>query len=182
MNPDWLTGIGTLVLAVATLVLAGITAWSVRKNNEANKLLREENERLNRLERERLGRLAALDFIRNWVDEADSIIGGRMFSLQSEGPLNVLLHSTTSLRVEMEALSDASELFNDDFRAVVRDTLTKFKAFNASVFDLRDSYMENTEIERGNLKEQVINTRITALNSIIKLKTHVSKNRITLLV
>lgn len=182
MNPDWLTGISTLVLALATVLLAGITFWSVRKNNEANRSLREENERLNRLERERLGRLSAIDFIRNWVDEADRIIGGKMFSLQTVGSLNGFLYNITPLRVEMEAVSDASKLFKDDFQEVIRETLTKFKEFETSVFKLRDSYVENPEGKKDNLQENVIDTRITLINSIRKLQIQVSKNRITLLV
>jgi len=85
MDPDWLTGIGTLVLATATFVLAGITFWALRKSSEANRLLREENERMraedkeeNRrlIEEEREHRLKkyALDMIYDWVVQVEEYI------------------------------------------------------------------------------------------------------------
>ena len=63
MDPSWLTGIGTLILAVATFTVVGISVWSVKKNNEANRQFREETERLRKKERECLGKLQALDII-----------------------------------------------------------------------------------------------------------------------
>jgi len=76
------------VLAIATVGLVGVTVWLVKKNNEANRLLREETEHLHKQEHARLGKLLVLDIISNWADEATNIIGDKVFSLQSAGPIN----------------------------------------------------------------------------------------------
>ena len=181
MDPNWFTGIGTLVLASATVILAGVTVWSVRKNNEANRLLREENARLHRQERERLGKLQAIDFISSWADEANNIIGDKMFSLQSEGPINEFLYRTESIRTDIEAVKKASQLFDDNFRAVIIDGLTRFNEFVKSVFALRDSYMKNPDKDASELQKGLIDARITALNGFIKLQVHLRKHRISFL-
>ncbi len=182
MDPNWFTGIGTLVLALATVVLAGVTVWSVRKNNEANKLLREENERLHRQEHERLGKLQAIDFVSSWADEVNSIIGGKMFSLQSEGPLNEFLHRTASIRTDIEAIKKATQLFDDNFQATIIDGIEKFNKFVKTIFALRDSYMNNPGKDTSELQEKLKAARITTLNSFIKLQVYVRKNRISFLI
>jgi hypothetical protein len=129
MNPEWLTAIGTLMLAAATVALAGVTVWSVKKNNEANKLLREETERLHKREQTRLGKLQALNFISDWADEGFKIIGDKMFSLQSAGPINGFLYKNGNLMTEAVGVQTASLLFDNDFQKILMMTIDTYNKF-----------------------------------------------------
>ncbi len=182
MNAEWLTGIGTLVLAAATVVLAGVTVWSVKKNNEANKSLREETEHLRKQEKARLGKLQALDIISNWADEANSIIGDKMFSLQSIGPINSFLYRNESIMTDREAVKSASELFDGNFREKVVTTMNLYNEFLKSVFAFRNSYDQNPKNDTTQLQKELIDCRILALNSFIELQAYVRKHRISLLI
>ncbi len=182
MDPAWLTGIGTLVLAAATLTLAGVTVWSVRSNNKANRLLREENKQLHERERNRIGKLQALEIISNWADEVARIVGGKMFSLQSEGPLNDFLYKIQDVTLDMESVDRASKLFEDWFQDLVSSSLSRFNTFRKSIFNLRDSYMQTPKIDKEELEKQLIENRIEVLNATSRLQKYVREHKVSILI
>lgn len=182
MDPDWLTGIGTLVLAIATVALAGVTVWSVRKNNEANSQLREENKRLNELERHRIGKMQSLEIIGNWADDVFRIIGGKMFSLQTSGALNSFLHNIGEVTIDMEAMDTASNMFESWFGTLLTNTVSHFDTFRKSVLALRDSYATSSETDKERLKEILINERLELLNATIRLKQQIRVYKVSLLI
>lgn len=182
MDPDWLTGIGTLVLAAATLILAGVTVWSVRSNNKANRLLREENKQLHERERNRMGKLQALEIISKWGDEVASIIAGEMFSLQSGGSLNDFLYKIHDITLDMESVNRASTLLEDWFQDLVTEALNRFGTFRKSILNLRDSYSENPETDKEQFKDQVIKNRIEVVNATFRLQRNVREHKVSLLI
>jgi len=139
MDPLWLTGLGIIVLAVATLILAGITFWSVKSNNDANRLLREETKQLHEKERNRIGKLQSMEIIINWANEVNNILGGKIFSLQSESPLNALIDKTRDVTIDVNSVKTASILFDDSVQGLVDDCLNSYNLFRNSIFNLRDS-------------------------------------------
>jgi len=182
MDPTWLTGIGTLVLAVATGVLAGITVWSVRSNNAANRILREENRQLREQERNRMVKVQALEIINNWADEIVRILGDKMFSLQSEGSLNSFLYKIGDVTTDLQSVDTASKLFEHWIQELITTSLSKFTTFRKSIFNLRDSYMKTSETDKEKLKTKLIEDRLEVLNCTFKLQRCVREQRISLLI
>lgn len=182
MNPAWLTGIGTLVLAAATLMLAGVTVWSVSSNNKASRLLREENKQLQERERNRIGKLQALEIVSNWADGVARIVGGKMFSLQSEGSLNEFLFKIEDITIDMESVDRASNLFEDWFQDLVNKTLSQFNTFRKSIFNLRDSYRKTPTPDKEESMKQLIDNRISVLNATIRLQRYVREHKVSLLI
>ena len=181
MDPNWLTGIGTITLAVATFVLAGITFWSIRKANEANKLLREETKRIQEKEKIRLGRLQALDIISNWANELNDIVGDKMFRMDAAGPLNKFLYRNDSTMDDREAVRSAGELFDTDFKVHVLNTLDAYNKLLQLVVELRNTIDQESQAELNESQQKIIEARIFLLNKIAELRTFVRKHRITFL-
>lgn len=184
MDPSWLTGIGTLVLAAATVALALVTVWSVRKSIEANRSLREENERYREQEKERTAKIHALEIIAKWADEVSNILDEE-FSMQSAASLEAILGRCHNTIVDEAAVTRASKLFQKDFQEMIKTARTSYNVFFKTVNALYDSY-KRTELEFDRVdwsegKRNVNIARTRAQPSLWDLQRYVREYKIVLL-